>query len=245
MATDQNGNGRRPDPDLAAWKREAQAQEVEDKLAWLIDTAKPEKPEEPRPTERSKNERESELALDDVESDVAYDAAYSGHLSPPQLGGIFKWMAVPGLFALIALFIAVLAFGMMRRDTPSATQAPPADQPAASDGRLWYFTNTEGLGLYTIALKGDGTSGATDVIEDTTDTGSYAWQGDTLTINFTRKLTMDDGHVVTDPWTFECTGTQQSTQMNCEVTQQQWSYSGRDGFVVEGERSWPAIAVPR
>lgn len=138
-----------------------------------------------------------------------------------------------------------LGFAMTRRDQQSEAPAAPAAQPDTSDGRLWYFTNTRGLGPHTIGLQGDGTSGAIDVIEDATDTGTYAWECVTLTIGFTRKLTMDDGYVVTDPWTFECAGTPESAQMTCDATVQQWTYSGRDGFEVLGEHSWQARAVSR
>lgn len=155
--------------------------------------------------------------------------------------------------SLLVLGVAAIAVARMvleaPDDEPIATAVDDAEadtgQPAAAAGNRWYFTNSAGLGLYTIALHGDGVSGTVDVIEDATDAGTFTWTGDTLTIEFTRKLTMDDGYVVTDPWRFECAGTRDSSRMDCTTTVQQWAYSGRDGFEVQGENTWPSVAVPR
>lgn len=153
--------------------------------------------------------------------------------------------------ALVLLGAAAIAAARLFTGAPSDTTATSAQagatggQAVPPTGTRWYFTNTAGLGLYTILLEGDGTSGAIDVIEDATDTGTFTWEGQTLTIDFTRELTMRDGYVITDPWRFECTGTRVSTRMACATTVQQWSYSARDGFVVEGEDTWPSVAVPR
>lgn len=167
---------------------------------------------------------------------------------------IWRMLLVAALcVSLLLLGAAAIAVARMVLDAPdeepiaTTVQDPEAEagQPAATPGNRWYFTNSAGLGLYTIALQGDGTAGTVDVIEDTTDAGTFTWNSETLTIDFTRKLTMDDGYVVTDPWRFECTGTRESAEMECTTTVQQWAYSGRDGFEVRGTNSWPSIAVPR
>lgn len=119
------------------------------------------------------------------------------------------------------------------------TSADPG--PAASE--RWLLTSRDDDGskysdLYTVQLAPEG-SGPVQVLEDDTAVGTYEWTGDTVTIDFTRVLTMDDGYQFEDPWLFVCTRAPDGGSLTCECTTDKWSYSPDTGLDRNPGFVWP------
>lgn len=129
MSTDPKDTEYRPNLTDEGMLRRAQIQAEQDKIDALIDLATP---EEPRPTHTppSEEERQANRDVSQLESDIP--------LTTRLLWGrgySWKWLAIPGLLALVLIFIAAIAFALLSRDNQTASPTPPpppaAQNPAA------------------------------------------------------------------------------------------------------------------
>jgi hypothetical protein len=169
MATHSNDEGRPLNPPKADWDRESkadwdrevQAMEVQDKLDTLIWVATT---EEPRYTPPSEQERQASRAVGQVEADIPL----MKELVKPGVGRSWTGMLFPSLFVLLLLFIAVLAFAMLRPDEQSATPAAPvAPAEVAGPGGLMATACV----LDASAVDVEATLTETITKEDSTQTG--------------------------------------------------------------------------
>lgn len=121
--------------------------------------------------------------------------------------------------------------------TPAAQQ--PVDDP---DAPARWLISGDGRAMYTIEVAPEVT-GPLRVLEDATAVGTYEWSGSTLTMEFTRVLTMADGARIDDSWTFVCSGAPTDDVLSCTGSKFGWTYHPVDGLDPGVEESFEATAT--
>ena len=183
-------------------------------------------------------------------TDAPLDAAPKPRRSWPRGGRARAWSYLA--FGLFLVFTILALFEVLDDDEPgvgaesadSSAEAAQASSSAAPPGGRWHFTADEsGSGLYTIDLFGDGASGPIDILEDGTEVGTYSWDDSTLTIEFTRVLTLPDGFQVTEPSSFVCIWEADMKSLACTYEHEMWLYVPETGLEVTGTSSGPAHGV--
>ncbi len=164
--------------------------------------------------------------------------------------GVAPLLVLVALVLVIAFVLAIVLLGRIQGDrstsrpidTPSQSN-PPGSGPAQSGAAPRWLLTSSGVDWFTVELSGAGVTGPVTVLEDPTGRGAYAWEGDTLTIEFTRTHTVAEGVTFEDPWSFTCTGAPDDTEMECTATRQDWEYRPGEGLEMKGDMTAPVTAT--
>jgi len=146
-----------------------------------------------------------------------------------------------GLFALVGLTVGFGGSDEGEEPAGGANETAAVESVSPASTERWLLSSAKS-DLYTVEVAPQG-SGSVRVLEDATVDGTYAWSGDTLTIDFTRVLTMADDFTFKDPWVFVCTVSSGGETMSCDCTATQWEYSPDTGLDPGEPYTFPVTAT--